>query len=89
MEGGKLLDDFYAPEFGWSKDTTRYLLAALFAAGVIKLRIGGADVTVRGDSAVEVLRNNNSFKESRRRVARLPRQFHRRPRFWPPIGCCN
>lgn len=64
VEGGKLLDDFYAPEFGWSKDTTRYLLAALFVASVIKLRIGGADVTVRGDSAIEVLRNNNSFKKA-------------------------
>jgi hypothetical protein len=64
VEGGKLLDDFFTPEFGWSKDTTRYLLAALLVAGIIKLRIGGADVTVRGDSAVEVLRNNNSFKKA-------------------------
>ena len=64
VEGGKLLDDFYAPEFGWSKDTTRYLLAALFVASLIKLRVGGADVTVRGDSAIEVLRNNNSFKKA-------------------------
>ncbi len=64
VEGGKLLDDFYAPEFGWSKDTTRYLLAAQLVAGMIKLRIGGADVTVRGDSAIEVLRNNNSFKKA-------------------------
>lgn len=64
VEGGKLLDDFFAPEFGWSKDTTRYLLAAMLVAGLIKLRIGGADVTVRGDSAMEVLRNNNSFKKA-------------------------
>jgi hypothetical protein len=64
VEGGKLLDDFFAPEFGWSKDTTRYLLAALLVAGVIKLRVGGADVTVRGDSAIEALRNNNSFKKA-------------------------
>lgn len=64
VEGGKLLDDFFAPEFGWSKDTTRYLLSGLLVAGVIKLRIGGADVTVRGDSAIEVLRNNNAFKKA-------------------------
>jgi hypothetical protein len=64
VDGGKLLDDFYAPEFGWSKDTTRYLLAALLVAGIIKLRVGGADVTVRGDSAIEALRNNNSFKKA-------------------------
>jgi hypothetical protein len=64
VEGGRLLDDFFAPECGWSKDTTRYLLAAMLVAGVIKLRIAGADITVRGDSAVEVLRNNNSFKKA-------------------------
>lgn len=64
VEGGKLLDDFFAPECGWSKDTTRYLLSALLVAGVIKLRVGGADITVRGDSAIEALRNNNSFKKA-------------------------
>ncbi|RRJ96051.1 BREX system P-loop protein BrxC [Opitutaceae bacterium TAV4] len=64
VEGGKLLDDFYAPEFGWSKDTTRYLLAAMLVAGVIKLRIGGTDITVRGESAMEALRNNNAFKKA-------------------------
>jgi hypothetical protein len=64
VDGPKLLDDFFSPEFGWSKDTTRYLLSALLVAGVIKLRIGGADVTVRGDSAIDALRNNNSFKKA-------------------------
>ncbi len=64
VDGGKLLDDFFAPEFGWSKDTTRYLLAALLVSGVIKLRVGGTDITVRGDSALEALRNNNSFKKA-------------------------
>ncbi len=64
VDGAKLLDDFYSPEFGWSKDTTRYLLAAMLVAGVIKLRIGGADVTVRGEAAIEVLRNNNAFKKA-------------------------
>jgi hypothetical protein len=64
VEGPKLLDDFFSPEFGWSKDTTRYLLSALLVAGLIKLRIAGADVTVRGESAIESLRNNNSFKKA-------------------------
>ena len=31
---------------------------------MIKLRVGGADITVRGDSAIEALRNNNSFKKA-------------------------
>ena len=64
VDGGKLLDDFYSPEFGWSKDTTRYLLAAMLVEGAIKLRVGGTDVLVRGDSAIEVLRNNNAFKKA-------------------------
>ncbi|HUG12775.1 MAG TPA: hypothetical protein VMM36_17295, partial [Opitutaceae bacterium] len=64
VDGGRLLDDFYAPEFGWSKDTTRYLVAALLVAGVVKLRVSGSDVTVRGDIAIESLRNNNNFKKA-------------------------
>ena len=28
VEGRKLLDDFYAAPYGWTKDTTRYLVAA-------------------------------------------------------------
>src|SRR5206468_2219566 len=47
--------------YGWSKDTTRYLLAGLLVAGEVKLRIAGADVTVRGDVASDALKNNNSF----------------------------
>lgn len=63
VDGRKLLDDFFAAPCGWSKDTTRYLVATMLVAGEVKLRIAGADVTVRGDAAVEALKNNNSFNK--------------------------
>jgi len=63
VDGRKVLDDFFAAPYGWSKDTTRYLIAALLIAGDIKLRIAGVDVTVRGDAATEALKNNNSFNK--------------------------
>jgi len=63
LDGRKVLDDFFAAPYGWSKDTTRYLCAALLIAGDIKLRIAGVDVTVRGDAASEALKNNNSFNK--------------------------
>ena len=52
VDGKKLLDDFYASPYGWSKDTIRYLIAALLYAGEIKLRVSGQDITVRGQAAV-------------------------------------
>lgn len=63
VDGRKLLEDFYAAPYGWSKDTARYLLSALLVAGEVKLRIAGADVTVRGDAATEALKNNNNFNK--------------------------
>ena len=64
VDGARLQDDFYAPPYGWSKDLTRYLVAALLVAGVVKLRVGGGDVTVKGDTAIEALKNNNNFKRT-------------------------
>jgi hypothetical protein len=39
VEGRRLLEHFNEPPFGWSKDTTRYLLAALFVVMDVKFRI--------------------------------------------------
>jgi len=63
VEGRRLLDDFYAPKFGWSKDTTRYILAAMLVSGIVKLRISGDDIKVRGDAAIGSLKNTNSFNK--------------------------
>jgi hypothetical protein len=61
VDGRKVLDDFFDAPYGWSKDTTRYLCAAFLVAGIIKLRVAGADVKVPGDIAIEALKNNTSF----------------------------
>ena len=63
VDGRRLLDTFYAPRYGWSKDTTRYIVAAMLVAGVIKLRVSGADITVRGEVALNSLKNTNSFNK--------------------------
>jgi len=63
VEGRRLLDDFYAAPYGWSKDTTRYLTAAMLVGGIIKLRVSGADITIRGDVAIGSLKNTVSFNK--------------------------
>ena len=63
VEGRRLLDDFYAPPFGWFKDTTRYIVAAMLVAGAVKLRVSGEDITVRGETAINSLKNTNSFNK--------------------------
>jgi hypothetical protein len=62
IEGKGLLDAFSGPPFGWSPDTTRYLVAALLVAGEIKLKVSGREVMVNGQQAIDVLKTNNSFR---------------------------
>ena len=62
VEGRRLLDVFADPPFGWSQDTTRYLVAALLVAGEVKLRVAGREVTVNGQQAIDALKTNNTFK---------------------------
>lgn len=63
VDGRRLLDSFYAPRYGWSKDTTRYIVASMLVAGVIKLRVSGEDITVRGEVAINSLKNTNAFNK--------------------------
>jgi hypothetical protein len=62
-EGKRLLDEFSRPPFGWSKDTTRYLVAALFYAQKIKIRTNGSDISVIGDQSLAAFKNNSSFNQ--------------------------
>ena len=62
VDGKRLIDVFTGNPFGWSPDTLRYLVAALLVAGDVKLKVGGREVTVNGQQAIEALRNNNSIK---------------------------
>jgi len=61
--GKRLLDDFANDPFGWSPDTTRYILAAMLMAGEIKLTVSGREVTAAGAQAIEALKTNNSFRQ--------------------------
>jgi len=63
VDGKRLLDDFSSDPFGWSPDTTRYILAAMLMAGEIKLKVSGREVTAAGQQAVDALKTNNSFKQ--------------------------
>lgn len=62
VEGKRLLDHFSNDPFGWSPDTTRYILAAMLMAGELKLKVSGREVTAAGQQAVEALKSNNAFK---------------------------
>lgn len=60
-EGRILLDKFSRAPYGWSKDTFRYIVAALLVGGEIKLRVSGEDITVRGPTAIDSLKSNAAF----------------------------
>ncbi|MEM1095205.1 MAG: BREX system P-loop protein BrxC [Bacteroidota bacterium] len=63
-EGRQLMDHFTAAPFAWSRDTIRYLIAALLMSGEIVLRKGGETIKVRGPQATEALKNTNAFKKT-------------------------
>ncbi|MCS3507487.1 BREX system P-loop protein BrxC [Achromobacter sp. JUb104] len=63
VDGKRLLDDFGSDPFGWSPDTTRYIVAAMLMAGEIKLKVSGREVTAAGQQAIDALKTNNSFKQ--------------------------
>jgi hypothetical protein len=63
VEGKRLLDDFDKAPYGWSKDTTRFLVSAMFLASDIKLRLSGQDIKVKGPKAIESLKNVNGFNK--------------------------
>jgi hypothetical protein len=62
VDGKQLLEDFSGDPFGWSADTTRYIVAAMLMAGELKLKVSGREVTAAGPQAIDVLKTNNSFK---------------------------
>lgn len=62
VDGKRLLEDFSNDPFGWSPDTTRYIVAVMLMAGEIKLKVSGREVTAAGQQAIDALKTNNSFK---------------------------
>lgn len=61
VEGRRILDHFAAPSFGWSKDTCRYLLAAAFLGGEIKMRVAGVDHVVKNDDTLAAFSSNRAI----------------------------
>jgi hypothetical protein len=61
VEGRRLLDNFSDPPFGWSKDTTRYILAAAFVGMDIKMRISGQDYLVKNDETLAAFASNRAI----------------------------
>jgi hypothetical protein len=61
VEGRRLLEHFNEPPFGWSKDTTRYLLAALFVVMDVKFRIAGQEHLVKNDETFGALSSNKAL----------------------------
>jgi len=62
-DGKRILTEFSSPPYGWNKETTRYLLAALFYAQKIKLKVNGTDLTVVGEQSLDAFKNNTSFNK--------------------------
>jgi len=63
LQGSYLQDVFSAPPYGWTKDTVRYLFAALLRAGEIEFHVPGAEGAVRtaGPKAVGGVKNTVAF----------------------------
>ena len=72
LQGSYIQDLFSSAPYGWTKDTVRYLFAALLRAGELDLHVPGADGPVRtaGPQAVEAFKSTVSFN----RVGVSPRE---------------
>ncbi len=61
LQGNALQDFFAVPPYGWSKDATRYLFAALLTAGEIELHTPNGPIKTSGPLAQEALKSTVSF----------------------------
>lgn len=61
LQGNALQDHFASAPYGWSKDATRYLFAALLTAGEVVLHTAGGQVQTPGPTAVEAMRSTQAF----------------------------
>ena len=63
VDGRKLLEHFMEPPYGWNRESTRYIIATMFLASEIKLRIAGDWVKVKGPTSIEKLSSNQNFNQ--------------------------
>jgi hypothetical protein len=61
VQGAAVLDYFNSPPYGWTKDTTRYLFAALLVAGEVELHAADGVLRTAGPKAAEAVRSTQSF----------------------------
>lgn len=61
VDGKTLLDDFSKAPYGWNKDVSRYVVAAMFVGSLISLRIDSKAVTAASPVVVEAFKSNVSF----------------------------
>jgi hypothetical protein len=61
LQGNALQDFFAIPSYGWSKDATRYLFAALLTAGEIELHTPNGPIKTSGPMAQEALKSTVAF----------------------------
>src|SRR5205807_10435782 len=61
LQAGALRDLFTARPYGWSKDATRYLFAALLVAGEIEIHSPGGPIRTSGPMAQEALKSTVAF----------------------------
>jgi hypothetical protein len=62
VDGKTLSENFSRHPFGWSPDTLRYLVAAMFIGGMVKLKASGTELTSSGQKAIDAIKTNISFK---------------------------
>ena len=84
VTGRDVQDRFAQPPWGWSKDATRYLFAALLVAGEIEVHSNGEVLRTAGPISIEAFENTLSFnrvtlglRNSRPNLATLERAAQR------------
>lgn len=61
IQGSALQDQFSSSPYGWTKDATRYLFAALFAAGEVELHTPEGVLKTAGPTAQEAFKSTLAF----------------------------
>lgn len=61
-QGGALLDSYTKAPYGWAKEVTQYILAALFVTGRIKLNISGRRYLTANKAVEDAFSSPRNFK---------------------------
>ncbi len=61
LQGNAIQDIFATTPYGWSKDATRYVFAALLLAGEVIFHTSSGEVKTSGSTAIEAVRNTQAF----------------------------